>query len=58
VEVVTRAVARLNISWSQNEQGTQAQSKLDERFMWHRSQPQRRGLPFFLDLHKKITRSG
>ncbi|XDV15099.1 hypothetical protein PO909_015239 [Leuciscus waleckii] len=57
IEVVTRAVARLNIRWPQDEQGTQVKSKLDERFLQHRSQPQRRGLPFFPDLHKEISRS-
>jgi hypothetical protein len=48
IEVVTRAVARLNISWPHDVQEAQNKSKLDERFLQHRAQPQRRGLPFFL----------
>lgn len=57
VEVVTRAVARLNISWPQHEQETQVTSKMDERYLQRRSQPHRRGLPFFPDLHKEISRT-
>ncbi|XP_077096053.1 E3 ubiquitin-protein ligase TRIM65-like [Siphateles boraxobius] len=36
IEVVTRAVVRLNISWPHDEQGMQVKSKLDERFLQHR----------------------
>lgn len=58
VEVVTRAVARLNISWpSEKQEATVVKSKLDERFLQHRAQPQHRGLPFFPDLHNELCKS-
>ncbi|XP_067278254.1 uncharacterized protein [Pseudorasbora parva] len=60
VEVLTRAVARLNIDWptERYEAGRRRASKLDERFLPSRaSEPQRRGLPFFHDLHTEVARS-
>ncbi|CAM4710214.1 unnamed protein product [Leuciscus chuanchicus] len=57
VEVLTRAVAKLNIDWPQEEPQIQPPSKLDERFFKHRSQPPRRGLPFFPDLHNELCKS-
>lgn len=53
VEVISRVVARLNISWPHERQETLIKSKLDERFLQHREQPHRRGLPFFPDLHNE-----
>ncbi len=57
VEVVTRAVVKLNIEWPAEKQDAHPKSKLDERFLKARSQPSRRGLPFFPDLHTEVTRS-
>ena len=57
VEVVSRAVARLNISWPHERQETLIKSKLDERFLQHREQPRHRGLPFFPDLHNELCKS-
>ncbi|MGL5405218.1 MAG: hypothetical protein ACRDAX_00050, partial [Propionibacteriaceae bacterium] len=57
VEVVTRAVEKLNIDWPSERQDVRPKSKLDERFLPARSQPQRRGLPFFPDLHTEVSRS-
>ncbi|XP_067291819.1 scavenger receptor cysteine-rich domain-containing group B protein-like [Pseudorasbora parva] len=60
VEVLTRAVARLNIDWptERYEAGRKRTSKLDERFLpSHASEPQRRGLPFLHDLHTEVARS-
>ncbi len=57
VDVLSRAVAKLNINWPQEKQEVQVKSKLDERFLQHRSQPQRRGLPFFPDLHNELCKS-
>lgn len=57
VEVVTHAVARLNIVWPAEKQDTRPKSKLDECFLRSRSQPSRRGLTFFPDLHAEVSRS-
>lgn len=57
VEVLTRAVAKLRIEWPQEEPEIQPPSKLDERFYKRRSQPPRRGLPFFPDLHNELCKS-
>ncbi len=57
VEVVTRAVVKLNIEWPAEKQDARPKSKLDESFLKARSQPSRRGLPFFPDLHTEVTRS-
>ncbi len=48
VDVLSFAVAKLNINRPQEKQEVQVKSKLDERFLQHRAQPQRRGLNFFL----------
>ncbi|XDV31836.1 hypothetical protein PO909_002785 [Leuciscus waleckii] len=47
LDVVTRAVERLSIEWPEDSQGIRSKSKLDERFLPSRAQPQRRSLPFF-----------
>ncbi|KAI2644503.1 Spindle and kinetochore-associated protein 1 [Labeo rohita] len=57
LEVVTRAVAKLNISWPAEEELTPQRSKLDERFLRSKNPPPRRSLPFFPDLHDEISRS-
>jgi len=58
LEVVTRAVARLNLDWPASEQEScKAKSKLDERFLPSRSQPPKRGLPFFPDVHTEVSKS-
>ncbi|KAL1269008.1 hypothetical protein QQF64_031297 [Cirrhinus molitorella] len=57
VEVVTRAVAKLNIDWPAEQQDVRPKSKLDERFLRTQSQLSRRGLPFFPDLHTEVSRS-
>ncbi len=58
LEVVTRAVARLNLDWPQ-EHETPKRSKLDDRFLsgGRGEGPQRRSLPFFGDLHDELVRS-
>ncbi|ROL50305.1 hypothetical protein DPX16_15134 [Anabarilius grahami] len=57
LEVVTRAVAKLQIDWPAERAEARPKSKLDERFLPARSLPQRRGLPFFPDLHAEVSRS-
>ncbi len=57
VEVVTRAVEKLNIDWPAEREDVRSRGKLDERFLPSRAQPQRRGLPFFPDLHTEVSRS-
>ncbi|ROL49822.1 hypothetical protein DPX16_1193 [Anabarilius grahami] len=58
LEVLSRAVARLNIDWPAEKQEQAVKSKLDERFLPSRSaQPPRRALPFFPDLHTEVSRS-
>ncbi len=47
LEVVTRAVAKLNINWPADDQTEEQGSKLDERFLRSKSLPLRRSLPFF-----------
>lgn len=54
LEVVTIAVAKLNIKWPTEKQEVQKKIKLDERFLQSRAQPSRRSLPFFPDLHTKV----
>ncbi|ROL50364.1 hypothetical protein DPX16_19890 [Anabarilius grahami] len=58
MEVLSRAVARLNIDWPAEKQEQAVKSKLDERFLpsWS-AQPPRRALPFFPDLHTEVSRS-
>lgn len=43
LEVVTHAVAKLNIDWPSEKQEALQKSKLDERFLLSRAQPSRRG---------------
>ncbi|KAL0196189.1 hypothetical protein M9458_009761, partial [Cirrhinus mrigala] len=57
LEVVTRAVAKLNIDWPAEPQVEPQKSKLDERFLRSRPPPARRSLPFFPDLHTEVSRS-
>ncbi len=57
LEVVTRAVAKLNINWPADDQTEEQRSKLDERFLSSKSLPLRRSLPFFPDLHTEVSRS-
>ncbi|KAL0201377.1 hypothetical protein M9458_004564, partial [Cirrhinus mrigala] len=53
LEVVTRAVAKLNIDWPADKQTEPQRSKLDERFLRTRSAPSHRSLPF----HTEVSRS-
>ncbi len=57
LEVVTRAVAKLNIDWPADNQTEKQRGKLDERFLGSKSLPLRRSLPFFPDLHTEVLRS-
>ncbi len=57
LEVVTRAVAKLNIDWPTEVQEKHSKSKLNERFLRSKSLPPRWGLPFFPDLHTEVSRS-
>ncbi len=57
LEVVTRAVAKLNIDWPADDQTEKQRRKLDERFLHSKSLPLRRSLPFFPDLHTEVSRS-
>ena len=57
LEVVTRAVAKLNIDWPTEKAAEPQRSKLDERFLRASQPPPSRGLPFFPDLHDEISRS-
>ncbi|CAM4628207.1 unnamed protein product [Leuciscus chuanchicus] len=54
LDVITRAVERLFIEWPEDRQVARSKSKLDERFLPSRAQPQRRSLPFFPDLHTEV----
>ncbi|XDV52443.1 hypothetical protein PO909_021171 [Leuciscus waleckii] len=57
LDVVTRAVQKLSIEWPEDRQDVRSKSKLDERFLPSRTQPQCRSLPFFPDLHTEVSRS-
>ncbi len=57
LEVVTRAVAKLNIDWPADDQTEKQRSKLDERFLLIKSLPLCRSLPFFPDVHTEVLRS-
>ncbi|KAL0159107.1 hypothetical protein M9458_047183, partial [Cirrhinus mrigala] len=57
LEVVTRAVAKLNIDWPAEPLVEPQKSKLDERFLRSRPPPARRRLPFFPDLYTEVSRS-
>ncbi|ROI84191.1 hypothetical protein DPX16_19963 [Anabarilius grahami] len=58
LEVVTRAVARLQLDWPQ-EKETPKPSKLEDRFLsgGRGEGPQRQSLPFFEDLHDELSKS-
>ncbi len=47
LEVVTHAVAKLNIDWPAEKQAEPQKSKLDERFLRTKPLPPRLSLPFF-----------
>ncbi len=57
VEVVTKAVERLSIDWPAEREDVRSKGKLYEHFLPSRAQPQRRGLPFFPDLHTEVWKS-
>ncbi|KAI2646175.1 Transposon Ty3-G Gag-Pol polyprotein [Labeo rohita] len=57
LEVVTRAVEKLNIDWPAEKKAAPQKSKLDERFLRSKPPPPTRSLPFFPDLHAEISRS-
>ncbi|KAI2665916.1 Transposon Ty1-H Gag-Pol polyprotein [Labeo rohita] len=57
LEVVTRAVSKLNIDWPAEEKAAPQKSKLDERFLRSKPPSPCRSLPFFPDLHAEISRS-
>ncbi len=56
VEVVTRAVAKLNIDWLAECQVEPQRGKLDERFLRFKTPPPHRSLPFFPDLHTEVSK--
>ncbi len=56
LEVVTCAVAKLNIDWPAENQTKKQKSKLDERFLRSKSLPPCRSLTFFPDLHTEVWR--
>lgn len=57
IDVLSRATEKLAIDWPDEPRESQS-SKLDERFLSGRnSRPERKKLPFFSDLHHKISRS-
>ncbi len=55
--MMTRAVAKLNISWPAEEHAEPQTSTLDERFLRAKRSPPTRSLPFFPDLHTEVSRS-
>ncbi len=57
LEVVTRAVAKLDIDWPAEKKSEPQKSRLDERFLRARPPPPHRSLPFFHDLHTEVSRS-
>lgn len=56
IEVVNRAVARLQLDWPQ-EQETHKRSKLEDRFLSSGQEdgPERRSLTFFEDFHEELN---
>ncbi|ROL44244.1 hypothetical protein DPX16_4313 [Anabarilius grahami] len=56
MEVVIRAIAKLNINCPAEKQKVRHSSLLDKCFLPSRSQPTRRGLPFFPNLHTEVSR--
>ena len=57
VDVITRAVEKLNIEWPAEKRDARPKSKLDERFLPSIKTLPPRGLPFFPDLHSELSRS-
>ncbi len=57
MEVVTRAVAKLNLDWPAECHVEPQRGKLDERFLQFKISPPHRSLPFFPDLHTEVSRS-
>lgn len=57
LEVLTRAVARLDLAWPAEPRTANLASKLGERFLKLRHAPANWGLPFFPDLHTAVARS-
>ncbi len=57
LELVTRAVAKLNFDWPADNQTEKQRSKLDERFLRSKLLPLCRSLPFSPDLHTEVSRS-
>ena len=57
MNVLSRAVEKLSIDWPVDRQESKHKSKLDERFLPSRSQPSRRWLPFFPDLHTEVSKT-
>ncbi|KAL0160826.1 hypothetical protein M9458_044551, partial [Cirrhinus mrigala] len=56
LEVVTRAVEKLEIDWPAESQAEPQRSRLDERFLQSRPPSARQSLPFFPDLHTEVSR--
>lgn len=56
LEVVTRAVNKLNIDWPVKKQEAQRKSTLNELFLQTRAQLSHCGLHFFPDLHTEVSR--
>ncbi len=57
LEVVTCAVAKLNIDWPAEKLAEPQKSKLDEPILRTKPLPLRRSLPFFPNLHTEVSRS-
>ncbi len=56
VEVITRAVAKLNLDWPAKRFIEPQSGKLDECFLRFKMSPSHRSLPFFPDLHTEVSR--
>ncbi len=56
LEVVTRAVVKLNLDWPAEEQEERPKSKLDELFLHSKPLPPCWSLPFFPNLHTEVSR--
>ncbi len=57
VDVVTHAMAKLNINWPAECHVELQRGKLDEGFLRFKIPPPHRSLPFFPDLHTEVSRS-
>ncbi len=57
VDVVTRAMAKLNINWPFECHVKLQRGKLDEGFLRFKIPPPHRSLPFFPNLHTEVSRS-